>query len=104
MPSGERLNRKKGTPQRGVISPLLANSFLHLVFDQWMQKHFPCIHFERYADNIVVHCRSENQLKMIGAANQTAVHPVQARTLPGEDQDSVLQGLKPGRELSESKL
>ncbi|MGZ5011705.1 MAG: group II intron reverse transcriptase/maturase [Methylobacter sp.] len=65
LPSGERLNRSKGTPQGGVISPLLANIFLHLVFDNWMQKQFPCIHFERYADDIVVHCRSENQLKFI---------------------------------------
>ena len=65
LPSGERISREKGTPQGGVISPLLANIFLHLVFDQWMQKHFPCVHFERYADDIVVHCRSEDQLKMI---------------------------------------
>ena len=65
LPSGERISREKGTPQGGVISPLLANIFLHLVFDQWMRKHFPCIHFERYADDIVVHCRSVNQLKMI---------------------------------------
>lgn len=65
LPNGERSSREKGTPQGGVISPLLANIFLHLVFDKWMQKHFPCIHFERYADDIVVHCRSEPQLKMV---------------------------------------
>ncbi len=65
LPNGERLSREQGTPQGGVISPLLANIFLHLVFDKWMQKHFPCIHFERYADDIVVHCRSEPQLKMV---------------------------------------
>ena len=65
LPSGERVIRTKGTPQGGVISPLLANIFLHLVFDNWMQKQFPCIHFERYADDIVVHCRSETQLKFI---------------------------------------
>ena len=65
LPSGERLIRTKGTPQGGVISPLLANIFLHLVFDNWMQKQYPCIHFERYADDIVLHCRSEKQLKFI---------------------------------------
>jgi len=65
LPNGERISRAKGTPQGGVISPSLANIFLHLVFDQWMKKHFPCIHFERYADDIVVHCRSETQLKMV---------------------------------------
>ena len=64
-PNGERLQRMQGTPQGGVISPLLANIFLHLGFDKWMQKEYPCIHFERYADDIVVHCRSQKQLEFI---------------------------------------
>ena len=59
----------KGTPQGGVISPLLANLFLHVAFDQWMGKHHPEKPFERYADDIVVHCKTEKQalfmLKMI---------------------------------------
>jgi RNA-directed DNA polymerase len=62
MPNGERMQR---TPQGGVISPLIANIFLHLGFDEWMQKEFPCIHFERYADDIVVHCRSQKQLEFV---------------------------------------
>lgn len=65
LPNGEQLQRMQGTPQGGVISPLLANIFLHLGFDKWMQKEFPCIHFERYADDIVVHCRSHKQLEFI---------------------------------------
>lgn len=65
LPSGERGERKLGTPQGGVISPLIANIFLHLAFDDWMQERFPCIHFERYADDIVVHCRSRKQLEMV---------------------------------------
>lgn len=65
LSNGERIERKLGTPQGGVVSPLIANIFLHLAFDDWMQKQFPCIHFERYADDIVVHCRSQKQLKMI---------------------------------------
>lgn len=65
LPDGERLQRTQGTPQGGVISPLLANIFLHLVFDKWMQDEFPHIHFERYADDIVVHCRSQKQLEFI---------------------------------------
>lgn len=65
MPNGERVQRTQGTPQGGVISPLLANIFLHLGFDKWMQQEFPVIHFERYADDIVVHCRSHKQLKFI---------------------------------------
>lgn len=65
LPNGECLPRTRGTPQGGVISPLLANIFLDLVFDRWMNGHFPFIHFERYADDIVVHCRSEQQLRYV---------------------------------------
>ena len=50
-----------GTPQGGVISPLLANIFLHVAFDQWMAKRHPEKPFERYADDIVVHCKTEKQ-------------------------------------------
>ena len=57
--------RDTGTPQGGVISPLLANIFLHLAFDQWMAKTHPTIRFERYADDIVVHCGSQPQLEVI---------------------------------------
>ncbi len=57
--------RTMGTPQGGVISPLLANVFLHLGFDRWMRENYPNIHFERYADDIVVHCRSLKQLEWI---------------------------------------
>lgn len=46
----------KGTPQGGVISPLLANIFLHFAFDMWFGKHYPEGKFERYADDIIVHC------------------------------------------------
>ena len=51
LPDGTRQQRCTGTPQGGVISPLLANIFLHLAFDQWMKEHYPAIHFERYADD-----------------------------------------------------
>lgn len=57
---GVKVRRSKGTPQGGVISPLLANLYLHEVFDKWMMK-FPEIPFERYADDIIVHCVSERQ-------------------------------------------
>jgi group II intron reverse transcriptase/maturase len=51
----------QGTPQGGVISPLLANIFLHVAFDKWMEKNHPEKPFERYADDIVVHCKTEKQ-------------------------------------------
>lgn len=53
--------REKGTPQGGVISPLLANLFLHYAFDKWFEKEFPNRSFVRYADDIVVHSKSEQE-------------------------------------------
>jgi len=51
--------KRKGTPQGGVISPLLANLYLHYVFDFWVEKNWKGIEFERYADDIICHCSSE---------------------------------------------
>jgi RNA-directed DNA polymerase len=51
--------RAKGTPQGGVISPLLANLYLHHAFDMWMGRHFASNQFERYADDIIIHCDSK---------------------------------------------
>jgi len=55
----------KGTPQGGVISPLLANLYLHYTFDSWMRRTFPHIVFERYADDIVIHCRDQEETEKI---------------------------------------
>src|SRR5919198_4997026 len=49
----------------GVISPLLANLFLHYTFDVWMQHNHPDIPFERYADDAVCHCRTEAQAQRL---------------------------------------
>lgn len=62
---GTRVERDRGTPQGGVISPLLANLFLHYAFDLWMSRAFPNIGFERYADDIVIHARSEKQARLV---------------------------------------
>jgi len=58
---GDIEQRDRGTPQGGVISPLLANLFLHYVFDVWVGKQSLNIQFERYADDILCHCISEAQ-------------------------------------------
>jgi RNA-directed DNA polymerase len=58
-------SRDKGTPQGGVISPLLSNIFLHFTFDKWMEKNFPYIKFERYCDDIIVHCASIKQAEFL---------------------------------------
>lgn len=70
MPDGRQIERTQGTPQGGVISPLLANMFLHVVFDAWMRKHYAdteygSIRWERYADDIIVHCNNEKQARYI---------------------------------------
>jgi RNA-directed DNA polymerase len=58
MPDGTINERTKGTPQGGVISPVLANLFLHYAFDIWMVRNHPDKPFARYADDAVVHCGS----------------------------------------------
>lgn len=60
--------RERGTPQGGVISPLLANIFLHHAFDQWMRREFPGSPFERYADDVVIHCSSHEEALKVKAA------------------------------------
>ena len=55
----------RGTPQGGVISPLLANLFLHYAFDMWVTKLHPQISFERYADDIIVHCQTQSEAEEI---------------------------------------
>ena len=61
MPDGTVVGREKGTPQGAVVSPILANLFLHYAFDRWMKENNPDIPFERYADDAICHCRSEAQ-------------------------------------------
>jgi len=66
----ELISRTKGTPQGGVISPLLANLFLHYAFDLWMKRNYPSIPFERYADDVVCHCKSEYEAKELKVSLQ----------------------------------
>jgi RNA-directed DNA polymerase len=62
---GSILARTKGTPQGGVISPLLANLYLHHGFDEWMDEQHPQNPFERYADDIVIHCSSKDEVEQL---------------------------------------
>lgn len=93
-PEGTLEERTKGTPQGGVISPLLANLFLHYAFDLWMQRTFPRIRFERYADDAIVHCRSERQAREVldairGRFEQCGLelHPTKTRIVYCKDDD-----------------
>ena len=68
LSDGSLAERDKGTPQGGVISPLLANLFLHYGFDKWMEREFPYVPFERYADDVICHCVSQGQANYVLAA------------------------------------
>ena len=68
LPDGTLQERTSGTPQGGVISPLLANLYLHYAFDAWMRRSFPHVPFERYADDVICHCRSRAEAERLMAA------------------------------------
>jgi RNA-directed DNA polymerase len=89
---GLLLNRDRGTPQGSVISPLLANIFLHHAFARWMQETFPQIPFEYYADDVVVHCKTFEEAEHIRAAIaarlalcRLELHPDKTRTVYCKD-------------------
>lgn len=91
---GTLKKRDAGTPQGGVISPLLANLMLHYTFDAWMQRRFPHIPFERYADDGVCHCRTREQaeelmeaLKQRFADCKLDLHPEKTRIIYCKDDD-----------------
>jgi RNA-directed DNA polymerase len=94
MENGTLSPREKGTPQGGVISPLLANIFLHFAFDTWMRKTHPDVPFERYADDIVAHCRTEKRaqqvLKSIARRFEQCrleIHPEKTKVVYCKDDD-----------------
>lgn len=94
QPDGTLEARDQGTPQGGVISPLLANLFLHYAFDMWMQRHYPQIPFERYADDGVCHCPSRAQAEHLREALEQrfadcglTLHPAKTRIVYCKDDD-----------------
>jgi RNA-directed DNA polymerase len=62
------VERNRGTPQGGVVSPILANPFMHYAFDAWMARRFPDLPWCRYADDGLVHCRSEKEAQTVREA------------------------------------
>ena len=92
--NGRLVPREKGTPQGGVISPLLANLFLHYAFDRWLTKRYPQLSFERYADDAIVHCRTERQAQEVRAAIAARLrdcglelHPEKTKIVYCKDED-----------------
>ena len=68
MEDGSVVPRTAGTPQGGVVSPSLANLFLHYAFDMWMKRTYPHIPFERYADDVICHCKSAEEAQVLWSA------------------------------------
>jgi RNA-directed DNA polymerase len=89
---GRLVPRERGTPQGGVISPLLANLFLHYALDRWLAANYPQVPFERYADDVIAHCRTERQAqemrKAIAARLQSCgleLHPEKTKIVYCKD-------------------
>src|SRR6266436_178623 len=82
----------KGKVGHAVGSPLLANLFLHYALDRWLAVHYPQVPFERYADDVIAHCRTEKQAqemrKAIAERLQTCgleLHPEKTKVVYGKD-------------------
>lgn len=91
---GNKVKRKSGTPQGGVVSPVLANLFMHYAFDMWMSKKHPRAPFERYADDAIIHCKTEKeaveileQLKNRLQECKLALHPTKTKIVYCRDKD-----------------
>jgi group II intron reverse transcriptase/maturase len=91
---GSLQERTKGSPQGAVISPLLANLFLHHAFDNWMRRNHPSIPFERYADDVIVHAKSKAQAEQMLEAIRARLaecglelHPEKTKIVYCQDSD-----------------
>ena len=96
--------REQGTPQGGVVSPVLANLFLHVVFDMWMTREFPGVPFERYADDAICHCVTRRQAhELVDRVKQRfdecglMLHPVKTKVVYCKDSNRRGDGLGPTR-------
>jgi RNA-directed DNA polymerase len=94
MADGSLVVRERGTPQGGVVSPLLANLFLHYGFDMWMRRNHPDIPFERYADDAICHCSGEAQAGELRASLERrfaecglTLHPEKTKIVFCKDDD-----------------
>lgn len=79
---GTRVERKRGTPQGGVVSPILSNLFMHYAFDCWMVRTHPDLPWCRYADDGLVHCRTEPEAEALKAELQTRLAECQLEMHP----------------------
>jgi RNA-directed DNA polymerase len=89
---GTNVERTRGTPQGGVVSPILANLYMHYAFDLWMARTYPDLPWCRYADDGLVHCRNEQEAHALKAALQARlmecrleVHPTKTKIVYCKD-------------------
>jgi RNA-directed DNA polymerase len=91
---GTKAERKSGTPQGGVVSPILSNLFLHYTFDLWMTRTHPDLPWCRYADDGLVHCRNEQEAQTLKAELQARLaecrlelHPAKTKIVYCKDRN-----------------
>ena len=84
MPDGTLVVRQRGTPQGSPISPVLANLFMHYAFDLWMVRNYQGCPFERYADDVIAHCDTEEQAEALLAAIAERLESVGLELHPGK--------------------
>jgi group II intron reverse transcriptase/maturase len=82
LPDGTVAERDRGTPQGSAVSPVLANLFMNYAFDWWLEREFPSVEFERFADDAVVHCVTERQARAVWAALADRLESVGLRLHP----------------------
>ena len=82
LPDGTVVERDRGTPQGSAVSPVLANLFMNYAFDRWLEREFPTVEFERFADDAVVHCVTERQARSVWAALSERLESVGLRLHP----------------------
>ena len=97
---GERIERKAGTPQGGIISPVLANLFLHYAFDKWIEKSNPQNPWARYADDGIIHCKTREEAETLLSKLQQrfeecglALHPEKTKWIGYNKLDSFFKEL-----------
>ena len=89
---GKLIERNKGVPQGGVVSPILSNLFLHYVFDKWMERNFPEMKWCRYADDGLVHCKTYKDAQEVKAKLEQRfneckleLHPIKTKIIYCKD-------------------